>query len=181
MSSSNRVTTARYHFVIIDFYLEPFPPPCYPTSSRSFTMRRRFLEEGWKVITGRAQVETSLPAVFESFLPFRSVWKGSTRMGSRKSGEKSRGAWNRGALSCRVMTARQRDALCSRRSRNSTRGTARGRGKKTERKRKRDRERNRRKKRKKRKKKQLPSFIFLRTKRKRVPGSSSSTERSQKK
>lgn len=100
-------------------------------------------------------------------------------MGSRKSGEKSRGAWNRGALSCRVMTARQRDALCSRRSRNSTRGT--GRGKKTERRRERDRERNRRKKRKKRKKKQLPSFIFLRTKRKRVPGSSSSTERSQKK
>lgn len=130
MSSNNRVTTARYHdFVIIDFYLEPFPPPCYPTSSRSFTMRRRFLEEGWKVITGRAQVETSLPAVFESFLPFRSVWKGGTRMGSRKSGEKSRGAWNRGALSCRVMTARQRDALCSRRNRNSTRGTARGRGK----------------------------------------------------
>lgn len=26
---------------------------------------------------------------------------------------RSRGAWNRGALSCRVMTARQRDALCA--------------------------------------------------------------------
>lgn len=179
MSSSNRVTTARYHFVIIDFYLEPFPPPCYPTSSRSFTMRRRFLEEGWKVITDRAQVETSLPAVFESFLPFRSVWKGGTRMGSRKSGEKSRGAWNRGALSCRVMTARQRDALCSRRNRNSTRGTARGRGKNRERNREREREIEE-KREKKGKKKQLPSFIFLRTKRKRVPGSSN-TERSRKK
>ena len=76
-------------------------------------MRRRFLKRVERLSRPRTRRDVaSCVGSNRLFCRSEACEKVAREWGAEKVA-RSRGAWNRGALSCRVMTARQRDALCA--------------------------------------------------------------------